>query len=114
MVPVFGLAAVVWSAANDHALVVDSFSVPSDLAAQGETGAVIAAHVMDAVATMENQTTSFRAKSSYQNDWSNDIKVQIPDTGVNSYFLTVFGKPDPTMICNGFLAGAVAITAPCA
>src|ERR1700722_19794868 len=27
---VFGLAAIVWSAANDHALVVDSFSVPSD------------------------------------------------------------------------------------
>ncbi len=80
---VFGLAAIVWSAANDHALVVDSFSVPSDLAAQGETGAVIAAHVMDAVATMENQTTSFRAKSSYQNDWSNDIKVQIPDTGIS-------------------------------
>src|SRR5580704_6884011 len=80
---VFGLAAIVWSAANDHALVVDSFSVPSDLAAQGETGAVIAVHVMDAVATMENQTTSFRAKSSYQNDWSNDIKVQIPDTGIS-------------------------------
>jgi tetratricopeptide (TPR) repeat protein len=80
---VFGLAAIVWSAANDHALVVDSFSVPSDLAAQGETGVVIAAHVMDAVSTMENQTTSFRAKSSYQNDWSNDIKVQIPDTGIS-------------------------------
>jgi tetratricopeptide (TPR) repeat protein len=80
---VIGLAAIVWTAANDHALVVDSFSVPPDLAAQGETGAVVATHVMDAVSTMENQTTSFRAKSSYQNDWSNDIKVQIPDTGIS-------------------------------
>src|SRR5207237_3291605 len=26
----------------------------------------------------------------------------------------VYGKPDPTMCCNGLLAGAVAITAPCA
>ena len=26
----------------------------------------------------------------------------------------VFGKPDPTMMCNGLLAGLVAITAPCA
>ena len=26
----------------------------------------------------------------------------------------VYGKPDPTMGCNGLLAGAVAITAPCA
>jgi Amt family ammonium transporter len=30
------------------------------------------------------------------------------------YMWTVFGKPDPTMACNGLLAGAVAITAPCA
>jgi Amt family ammonium transporter len=26
----------------------------------------------------------------------------------------VFGKPDPTMVCNGMLAGLVAITGPCA
>jgi Amt family ammonium transporter len=30
------------------------------------------------------------------------------------YMWAVYGKPDPTMCCNGFLAGAVAITAPCA
>ncbi len=30
------------------------------------------------------------------------------------YMWIVFGKPDPTMGCNGLLAGAVAITAPCA
>jgi Amt family ammonium transporter len=30
------------------------------------------------------------------------------------YMWLVFGKPDPTMACNGMLAGLVAITAPCA
>ncbi len=30
------------------------------------------------------------------------------------YMWLVFGKPDPTMACNGLLAGLVAITAPCA
>jgi Amt family ammonium transporter len=30
------------------------------------------------------------------------------------YMWAAFGKPDPTMACNGLLAGAVAITAPCA
>jgi Amt family ammonium transporter len=30
------------------------------------------------------------------------------------YMWFVFGKPDPTMACNGMLAGLVAITAPCA
>jgi Amt family ammonium transporter len=31
-----------------------------------------------------------------------------------TYMWVVFGKPDPTMGCNGLLAGLVAITAPCA
>ena len=30
------------------------------------------------------------------------------------YMAMVYGKPDPTMACNGMLAGLVAITAPCA
>jgi Amt family ammonium transporter len=30
------------------------------------------------------------------------------------YMWLFYGKPDPTMICNGMLAGLVAITAPCA
>src|SRR5262249_7638156 len=30
------------------------------------------------------------------------------------YMWAVYGKPDPTMGCNGLLAGLVAITAPCA
>ena len=30
------------------------------------------------------------------------------------YMWAIYGKPDPTMACNGLLAGAVAITAPCA
>jgi Amt family ammonium transporter len=30
------------------------------------------------------------------------------------YVWAVYGKPDPTMMCNGMLAGLVAITSPCA
>jgi Amt family ammonium transporter len=30
------------------------------------------------------------------------------------YMMFRYGKPDPSMMCNGFLAGLVAITAPCA
>jgi len=30
------------------------------------------------------------------------------------YMKLKYGKPDPTMLCNGMLAGMVAITAPCA
>ena len=84
VVIVFALGAVAWSAANDHGLVVESFSVPPDLVAQGQTGTALATHVMDRIAAMENQTSTFRSKGSYQNNWNDDIKVQIPDTGISA------------------------------
>jgi Amt family ammonium transporter len=34
--------------------------------------------------------------------------------GAYAYLMTRFGKPDVSMMCNGMLAGMVAITAPCA
>jgi tetratricopeptide (TPR) repeat protein len=77
------VGAAIWSAAHDRGLIVESFTVPPDLATQGETGAVVAAHVMDRISAMESHTSSFRAKSSYQNNWGNDIKVQIPETGIS-------------------------------
>lgn len=78
-----GLGAAIWSAAHDNSLVVDSFSAPPDLAGRGLTGDVIAARLLDKLSIMRDTTVSSRASSSYANDWGNDIKLQIPDTGVS-------------------------------
>ncbi|HTT83392.1 MAG TPA: hypothetical protein VMF67_07915 [Rhizomicrobium sp.] len=80
---VVAIAAAIWSAANDHRLVVESFSVPPALADQGETGSVIAQHVLDRIAAMQAGTQSLRAAKSYRNNWGDDLKVQIPDTGIS-------------------------------
>ena len=77
------LAGAVWSAANDNGLVIESFSVPPDLVARGITGQVVASKVLDRLNAMQSATISERAPSSYANNWGNDIKVQIPDTGVS-------------------------------
>jgi tetratricopeptide (TPR) repeat protein len=73
----------VWSAAGDRGLVVESFSVPPDLAARGLTGEVVATKLLDRLSALQVQTGSYRAPSSYANNWGSDIKVQIPDTGVS-------------------------------
>src|SRR5438105_1715030 len=73
----------VWSAASDRGLVVESFSVPPDLAARGLTGEVVATKLLDRLSALQAQTGSYRAPSSYANNWGSDIKVQIPDTGVS-------------------------------
>jgi tetratricopeptide (TPR) repeat protein len=80
---VFIIGAAIRSAADDNGVVIESFSVPPDLAAKGLTGDVIATKVLDRLSAMQAQTNSRRAASSYANNWGENIKVQIPDTGVS-------------------------------
>lgn len=77
------LSAAIWSAANDNGLVVESFSVPAGLADKGLSGEVVASKLLDRLSALQQQTQSNRAASSYDNNWGNDIKLQIPDTGVS-------------------------------
>jgi tetratricopeptide (TPR) repeat protein len=85
IVLVIGVAvgAALWAAAHDNGLVIEAFSVPPDLASRGLTGEVVAGKVLDRLATLQAQTVSNRAASSYVNNWGSDIKVQIPETGVS-------------------------------
>ena len=80
---VLGIGMTVWSAAHENGLVIEAFSVPPDLAAKGLTGQAIAAKLQDKLAAMQAATDSARPAASYSNNWGNDIKVQIPDTGVS-------------------------------
>jgi tetratricopeptide (TPR) repeat protein len=77
------ITATAWSAAHEDGLVIEAFSVPPDLAAKGLTGQAIAAKLQDKLAAMQAATDSARPSTSYSNNWGNDIKVQIPDTGVS-------------------------------
>src|SRR6185437_5927853 len=77
------LGAALWNAAHDDGLVIETFSVPPDLANRGLTGEVVAGKVLDRLTELQFQTDSNRAASSYVNNWGSDIKVQIPETGVS-------------------------------
>ena len=80
---VVGLGTMIWDAAHDEGLVVEAFEVPENLAQRGLTGKVIARQVLDRLSAMQEQTLSMRAPSSYQNNWGDDFKVAIPETGVS-------------------------------
>jgi tetratricopeptide (TPR) repeat protein len=77
------IGALLWNAAHDDGLIVESFSVPPDLAAHGLTGQVVATQMLDNLSDLQARTVSIRAPSSYANDWGNNLKVEIPDTGVS-------------------------------
>lgn len=73
----------IWYAAHDDGVVIEPFSVPPEMAARGMTGDVVAARLLDKLGHLQAQTQSSRAASSYANDWGNDIKVQVPYTGIS-------------------------------
>jgi len=77
------LCVALWTAAHDGGLIVDAFSVPPDLAAKGLNGQAVAAQLKDKLAGLQDATDSARQPESYADDWGDDIKVQIPDTGVS-------------------------------
>ena len=83
LVVVLGIGAAIWNAAHDNGLVVDAFEVPPDLAAKGLTGDVIANKVLTRLSQFQAETGSMRASASYANNWGDNIKVQIPNTGVS-------------------------------
>ena len=77
------VGAAVWNAAHDNGLVIESFAVPSDLAANGLTGQVVATQLQDRIAWMQAHADTIRAPNTFRNNWGDDIKVQIPETGIS-------------------------------
>ncbi|HEY5106279.1 MAG TPA: hypothetical protein VII73_05830 [Caulobacteraceae bacterium] len=79
-----GLLAMAWDAAHDHGLIVEAFSVPPDLAQRGLTGQIVARQLLDRLTDLQARTgRTMRAPGSYRNDWGDDLKVEIPQTGVS-------------------------------
>jgi len=76
------LCGAIWSAAHDNGLVIEAFGVPPDLAGRGLTGQIVAGQLQDELARMSAVPT-VRPTDTYRNNWADDIKVEIPDTGVS-------------------------------
>ena len=77
------IAVLAWQAHEDHGLTIAAFSVPPDLAGRGLTGQVVAARVLDRLSELQAETVSSRPASTYAENWGDDIKVEIPETGVS-------------------------------
>ena len=84
VVAILGLiGTALWYAHDDDGVVIEAFSVPPDMTEKGLNGQVVAGKLQGRLIALQNATYSFRAPSSYANNWGSDIKVEIPDTGVS-------------------------------
>ncbi len=79
-----GVAFMVWDASHSEGLLIEPFSIPPDLVQRGITGQVVAARILDRLNELQTETSSQRASKSYAHSWGpNDIKIDIPETGVS-------------------------------
>lgn len=75
---VVAFAGMAWHAHEDHGLLIDAFEVPPELAADGVSGSVLAQRFLDKFNALQTATDSDRPAASFQNNWGDDIKVEIP------------------------------------
>ncbi len=78
-----GIGWMVWDAAHSEGLLIEPFSVPAELAARGLNGQAFSSMLLDRLTTLQTQTQSNRPAKSYANNWGDDLKVEIPETGVS-------------------------------
>jgi tetratricopeptide repeat protein len=80
-----GALLMIRNAIEAHDVVIEAFQVPPDLAQRGLTGEVIAKQVLDQLTDMTVVTSlhSARPANSYSSSWGNNLKVEIPETGVS-------------------------------
>jgi predicted Zn-dependent protease len=79
---VITLGAMAWSASRAHGLVIETFSVPPDLAARGLTGRVVASQLLDKLSAMQSKSISSRPAGTYRNNWGDDLAVESPPSSI--------------------------------
>ncbi len=71
---VVGFAIMVWDAAHDTGLVIESFAVPPDLAQNGMTGQVVANQLLDEIADIQISADTPMPAASYASNWVTPLR----------------------------------------
>ena len=80
---VVAAGAVVWSASRTTGLVIQPFSVPPELVEDGLDGRAVAALFQDELVRLDAVSSSARPPSSFRNDWSEGITVEVEAGGLS-------------------------------
>ena len=75
--------AMLYGALTSRQVIVDAFDAPPALAQRGMTGKVLASGLLDQLTRLQASSRSSVEKRHLSGAWVNDIKVEVPDTGVS-------------------------------
>lgn len=80
---IIAAAVATWNASQARGLVIEPFSVPADFSARGLTGETMASRLLDELSGLQEATDTARPADSYSNNLGQDIKLDIPNTGMS-------------------------------
>lgn len=82
---VIGAGAVIMivDAVRSRSVVIDQFEAPPALAVSGLNGTVVAAGLLDVLTRIQAATRSSAEHRAISNAWTNDIAIELPETGIS-------------------------------
>ncbi|HEY2052004.1 MAG TPA: hypothetical protein VGH03_21900 [Caulobacteraceae bacterium] len=78
-----GALVMLSDAITSRSVIVEPFHAPSALAGRGLTGDVVAGGLLDELTRLQAATRSTAARRQLADDWTGDIKIDIPETGIS-------------------------------
>src|ERR1700686_3891508 len=78
-----GLAIVIYEGVQSRSVVIDSFSAPPSLAADGLSGQVLASGLLDVLTRIQAASRASIEHRNLSNAWTNEIAIDVPETGIS-------------------------------
>ena len=76
-------AVMIHDALTSRSVIVEQFDAPPALANRGLSGKGVASALLDQLTRLQIATHGSAARRELSNAWTNDIKIQVPETGVS-------------------------------
>ncbi len=78
-----GVAIMIHDAVESRSVVIDPFDIAPNVAAQVPSGKIVAAGLLDVLTRIQSATRSGAEHRSLSSAWTNDIAIDVPETGIS-------------------------------
>jgi len=78
-----GVAIMVYDAIKSRSVIIEAFDVAPNVASRVPSGRIIAAEMLDVLTKIQAASRSNAEHRSLSNAWTNDITIEVPETGVS-------------------------------
>ena len=79
----FSAFIMVWDAVHSRSVVIDEFDVSSNAVGQVPNGRIVSAGLLDVLTRIQVATRTSAERRSLSNAWTNDIAIEVPETGIS-------------------------------